>query len=76
MIDRLLKKLSSCIRKRRMQKLYNKIVNKKWDGKENYEKEVDFLKRKKEVLVFPYEFQDKYRPELEWVGEDKGGVLY
>lgn len=58
-----------------MKRLYKRIVIEKWEGKERYGKEIDFLKEKKKMLVFPYKFQDKYQPEPEWIGEDEKGIF-
>lgn len=62
-VNKLKRKYTHLKRKYIHLKLYNAIVNKKWEGKENYKKEIAYIKAKKRLCVFPYDFSDKYKSD-------------
>lgn len=43
--------------------LYKCIISSDYEGKDEYKKEIDYLRKNKGLAIFPYEFVEKYKME-------------
>lgn len=62
-------------RKKEMRDLRNRILYTDWKGKEQYDKELNFLKEKWCAEVYPYYFKNKYVNQLDLVASDDKGIF-
>jgi hypothetical protein len=72
----ILKKIDYHIKeKKRLKKLYHEIVEGEWEEKEKYIDELNYIREKGAVQVFPYTFSEQYRCRMDLVGKDENGVF-
>jgi hypothetical protein len=64
------------IERNRRRRLYKSILHENFKGGVNtFTAEIEYLRQAGTLEVFPYPFSEKYKGEIEWVGNDDKGIF-